>query len=173
VNQGTATYTEDRGVGSLVQPSNTSKNSLIVRSAPSAPFTVTAKIAVTALLDNYHRGGLALRESASGKLLLHQAATEANGDIEAWAGPTTYTSSITSNGPIRDPGWIYQRFVVHAVTNVDVQLSRDGVNWVTLISGYNLSSSLSWSSVDQVGLFAQLQSSSSPTAVGCSWLRVR
>lgn len=71
VNQGTATISTTNGGIHMDAPvaGASTNNRLLVKAAPSTPYTVTAALITTMIGANYFNAGLCFRESASGKFV--------------------------------------------------------------------------------------------------------
>jgi len=96
INQGTATISTVNGGVHLNVPTvgATTNTVLLVKAAPSTPYTVTAAIITTMLGANYFNSGLCFRGSASGKFVTAMLAFSTSGSIMC----TKYNSPTSNAG---------------------------------------------------------------------------
>lgn len=134
VNQGSATATFSRSWLKLALASSTSSDNItmIVKTAPSTPWEVTARICMVTLNNNWLGGGIVLRESSTGKIMMFGPAFyQTRGlDVSRW-NSTTSNSSDTTGGSVWatlgcSPG--YMR-VKDDGTNLTFSASADGISF--------------------------------------------
>lgn len=138
-NQGGATITQiEQGVY-LEAPAAAGENlRLRTKTAPSAPYTITMGYIPNLLLQNYHTGGVVLRESGTGKIMI--AGLGWNGALQprvyAFTNATTYGSF---NTPTPASTWFSQG-AVHWIrvnrtgSTLTWYWTQDGIHWRTLLS---------------------------------------
>ena len=145
VNQGAASISTNPD-GSLVLRNETNNSNsyianLRVKSAPSAPCTLTVSCMPIMHPSQYSMSGLALRESSSGKLLTFGFRNDSSafnvGWGVYWTDATTYYGGGTEATPMPwllcAPTGILMR-INDDNTNINFALSQDGVNWMTVHS---------------------------------------
>lgn len=128
----------------------------IYKTAPSMPFTVTAKLSASNVFlgANYNMVGILLTESAPGKLCtigLVSNAAVIYSSVYRWTNRTTLSTNIdTSTGrgtPLHPHAYI--RVLVTSSTSISVSLSDDGRQWWPVTSQQAVTTSLT---VANVGL---------------------
>lgn len=173
VNQGGATYQEDFGGGSLIFPGSGSTDiRSIVRAVPAgASWTATAKLVRTkrgAGTGPY--GGLILRESSSGKLVMfNQTYHSSDGSVDKYTNNTTYSGAGFGGFAIWDSGrhW-YWRIIKNSATSWDFAVSADRKGWATLALAANVGA---FCTPDQIGFTVNAEGGV-PGALECVWYRV-
>jgi hypothetical protein len=142
VNQNSAVTVTSKGYTSLqVIQVNGTGSTLIVTSAPSTPYKLTAGIDFTFAITNYFNHGFCLRESATGKILgvfLNSNGATSPAVAIYWA-KWTNPSTISTNGSVVSVNGTAGRNLVFRVandgTNVSVGFSVDGgQTFYTLLS---------------------------------------
>lgn len=85
VNQGASTAVVDGGALTVTAPSggNAYNNRVLVKTAPSTPYTVTTRLSPNASFLDFNSMGLALRESTSGRMLIWMFEVAGNANT-AW-----------------------------------------------------------------------------------------
>lgn len=176
--QGSATYEEQHGWGTIVTPGYASTTGYqhwaIVRPLPTAaPWTATAKIAgtfpKTTSSTAASHAEMILRESATGKFITIEPRAH-TGAIYS----LTYTSPTAGAAIVAQPAWVvtqtpqYCRFARTGASTYALSVSITGTTFVPLVT---------WTSSftpDQVG-FAAAQEIGPLTAgaAHCDWLRIR
>jgi hypothetical protein len=180
LSQGTATYSEAWGRGTLYLPGQSSFSLRGITMALPSPssFLATTKISVTyALTSQYGLAGLVLA-SASKALLF--ALEESVGPINA--NLQNYTSfapggpvSLASLGLIGSPAVLakdyYLQIYCVSSTSWTFNVSADGINWTPVASAVNVPGSYFTPTV--IGLAVDTASSSQDVSLSCQFFRVR
>ena len=132
INQGGATATLAKGLLCLSIPSESAGDRLrgIVKTAPSTPYIITAKVHKNSRPDAAGGPALLLRNSSSGKLLsmhLHQTSAGTSLDISEWTDESTPDTAIAAITHYMTT--LYMR-IENDGTDVNFSISQDGVNFV-------------------------------------------
>jgi hypothetical protein len=178
VGQGSATYEEQYGWGSIVTPgySPTSgyQHWMVVRSLPSAAtWTATAKIAgafpKSATAGAGSNPTMLLRESTTGKFITIEPRQHLSALYSVtYTGPTTGGAVLTSPAWVATIGPQYLRFARTATSTYVLSASMSGSTFVPF---YTWTSSFT---PNQVGFGAAQEIGPLGAAVAhCDWLRVR
>lgn len=150
VNQGSASFGTNGGVLSMLAPASTSDNlRLLVKSIPSAPYTITAALVTNSQNVNYLFGGLVLRDSASGKLIVLEQFT--NGGfigLVNYNSPTSQSGTQSGSKSHGNVGLVWFQ-IQDDNTNRTFRASADGTNWYQIYSGARTT----FITPDQVGFF--------------------
>jgi hypothetical protein len=163
VNQGGATAT-DRTYGggtgvSIFAPASVSENiRMLVRTAPAAPYTLRARVSISAMVKNFIGGGIAFRSSGGGQI--HAAAIGNNGQlfVARYTNPTTFASADFTaplSGGLGSMLWLR---LVDDNTNKSWAISPDGFDWVNLFSVARAT----YFTPDQIGFFVNPNNSAGP-----------
>jgi len=111
----------------------------IYKACPSMPFTVTAKLTDYLHNANYSNVGLMVGEATPGKFMLFGPCFHSSYNwwtafsYAVWNSRTSRASWVPSDGP-RQP---YVRMIVASSTSVTMQVSGDGLIWVTKHTAIN------------------------------------
>lgn len=145
VNQGSATVTEAKGVIHLACAANSSTNSLKarVRTAPTAPYTITALYAgIFDMSDNSGGGigecGVCFRQTGTSEVVTY-GCLWLNNNTSKFGG-TKWDSSTAVNSTYINtqyPGSTFAWFWVQIIddnTNRVFKMSPDGQHWITIHS---------------------------------------
>lgn len=162
VNQGSTSATQDdQGNLSFTKPRTASDSvSLLVRTLPSTPYTVTMEIDWLGPTSNYAGFGIAMRDSSSGRICglpwVNADTTLASLGGMVIAAPnytnaTTYNSGNATLVPTAAPVAKPPRFirVTDSGTNVQLYISEDGITFITTGSAASRTSFLA--TPDQIG----------------------
>lgn len=181
VNQGTSTYSEATGVGTVgAVPAASNAFRAVVRAVPGgATWTATVKVAASLVGGgtSVNGAGLVLYENATGKAVtfLHYfcgGATQFNQvAVTNWSSPTAAVGNIS--GPTYasgGPGVAYLRIRRNSATSWDFGESVDGVTWSDFAPAVNLTSYFT-TAPDRIGFAGRLESSF--CSFGCHWMRFR
>jgi hypothetical protein len=150
VNQSTATAVDNGGAILLTIPASGGASGdnhrFIVRSVPATPYTVTAFVAFRWSYENFSRGGLYLRNSGSGNLIMHGFDHGASGGtsgmppfaVMKYTSPTAFSATYTLTTPPTPYGWpfskgIWLRLADDGTTRT-FSTSVDGFVWTTVHS---------------------------------------
>lgn len=159
VNQGTdATATNlATGLGIYEPTSNGATDiwRLLVKTAPTAPYTVTALVAVNAyntVTSTFPTAGIGWRDSGSGKfqvLALRQAGSGQifQPTVQAWNSPTSFNSSQYGGTVAERMMWLQLQ---DTGTNISFAISKDGAQWTTLYTVAKSSGFLGSSGYNQI-----------------------
>lgn len=112
----------------------------IYKAAPSAPFTVTAKLSDRLFYANYHFCGLMIGDGSPGKMMTFMpwyVSGVPSTNPSVWTNRTTRSANSDIANTYEYGHSCYLRMVVHSTTNVDVHISRDGFVWQEVANGYN------------------------------------
>jgi beta-xylosidase len=159
VNQGVATVANEAGGPEITAPALAGDNNrILVKAAPSTPYTVTANCVLTIVNANYCAAGLCFRQSSNGRLATIQWQT-ASFYAQKINNPTSYNSSyavtataLTSNVWLR---------IADNGSNRIVSYSSNGVTWTQLYSVGNTD----FLTADQVGFFANSNNASNAVKI--------
>lgn len=171
-NQGTSTYAEAKGYGSVAfQAGGSDELRAIVRAVPAgAAWTATfhAPVALRVASGTVPSRALVLRDSASGKVTAFTQLTDQTTIVDYYTNPTTWSSRpgaalTVFNAPLLE----YVRVVKNSATSWDFAVSPDGTTWVTTHSAINVSTHMT---PDQIGI--GVNSRTNPLALGVDWYRV-
>lgn len=149
VNQGTSTIADELD-GILLQfPGPASGNQLrgAFRSIPSTPYVITLGAIFTFYTANYRAGGLALRASASGKLISWGPWSDTGFRLRQWTDATTFNADYLSavNNYQMPPMWLR---VADDGSTRTWSFSLDGRNFVTVATNGHTD----FLTADQVGI---------------------
>lgn len=158
VNQSTAAATQTADGITLTAPSVGGDNfRLLVASAPTSPYTITAKYEFLAPLPpHYAQIGLLLRNSGSGNFLIFSTqcvngTPDVNTNVNRFNSPTSNNSTPFASGnmPLSvAPAWFR---ITDDGTNRNFYTSQDGNNWVQVFR----ESRTAFITPDQYGFFIQ------------------
>lgn len=178
VNQGTATYAE-RGGGGVVQHQGVAASGndvkLLNRAIPSeAAFTIQAKVGCLLRDENWNGFGLALRDSASGKLIALGALAGVgfrHFRVDDFTNPTTYSASGADVSLTTHVQYI--RIQKVSATSWNVAISSNGIGWLTIATGVNPQTFLG-TAPTHVGFYINAATGAGEVnEVACEWFRVR
>jgi hypothetical protein len=154
VNQGGASVT-DRSYGvSFVAPYSTTDNvRILVKSAPSSPYRIIARIKhrIIQVANGFQHAGICFRESSSGKLYLfgplyRSSTTLHRLAVIKYTNATTYSADLSVGGAYHDPiEWLSIR---DDGTSVYFDWGTDGDTWINFASATRAA----FFTPDQVGL---------------------
>lgn len=172
--QGSSTYNEGKGVGAIYNPGATPISG-IYRALPTAPFTLTAKLHHSYLANstNYMKSGLFLTDltkamlfSFGGDAGYYGSASggTAGTAVEYYSTLSTFSSANLSWTAVSDMK--YMQIVYTSSSSVAFKFSADGVQFITAISGVNVSTNFT---PTQIGIHTQ---GSFPTQIACQFFRV-
>jgi hypothetical protein len=162
VNQGTATV-NDYGYGFTLRDVSTASITIraLVRTAPSTPYSIVARVKSFLPLRANSVGGLCWRESSSGKITstMIYGGTGAGawrGGIQNWTNASTFASETVENAPFL-PGIEWTRLRDDG-TNRYFDISVDGDQWWNFWSA----SRTTHLTPDQVGIMIEPSQTSTP-----------
>jgi hypothetical protein len=150
VNQGTATTNTTGGGIAMITPSGSENNRLLVKSAPTAPYTVTIAMTVWTNDGNYEGGGMLVRNNTSGKFIVWKVGWSDGLKVlvDQWNSPTSYSFGVSGNHYYSRGPMIWLRITDNA-TNRIYYLSYDGINFTQFLS----ESRTTFITPDQIGIF--------------------
>lgn len=155
-NQGGATLTAEKDSLLLVTPADTSMNLRVrYKTAPAAPYTITARFQPVPIAESYLSYGLVFRQSSDGKMhaLMQEVANVYSRKY------TNATTTGTADYPSFYSWEQIQWFrIADDNTNRILSVSRNGLDW-TVIHTVGRTDYLT---ADQVGFFACGYNSSPP-----------
>lgn len=168
VNQGGATITSAKGGEYLYAPAGAGVNLRCrVRTAPSAPYTITALFLPQILNEASHTYGLLFRESGTGEiatLMIQGQGTYLSMFSAKYDSPTVFNASYTS---VNVPSQLMWMRIADDNTNRIVSYSMDGQNFIPLHSVTRTD----FLTADQVGFFVSSQNASWDAAANLiSWV---
>lgn len=173
-HQDTLTYSEVPKAGILTSsgPSaSTQSFSGIMGSCPAAPFTVTAKLAMSAA-NAAVPGALFISDGTKVITIMSNPVTSSNLYAETWTNSTTLGTGIASfaltSAPFRH---CYLRIIYTSASNISFQYSADGLAWSSLASNWNSSSFLTPSNIGY-GIYNP-HGAAAACQLSCEWIRVR
>lgn len=169
INQGSATLTATNAALALAGPAGTGDNlRLRVKTAPAAPYTITAAIVGVAALSNGSYG-LCFRQSSDGKLhcLLYGGSAVGPYSIK-FTSPTAFSATYTNNAmttfPMRMPPLFFR--IADDNTNRVVSFSNDGIQFYA----YHSIGRTDFLTADEVGFFVNARDANvAPSARILSW----
>ncbi len=150
VNQGSATASETYGAIYLnVPPKQGTNLRMLVRSAPSAPYNITAYFLARVMGGDY-KAGLCWRDDASGKIISVAVTGESGGQfsIQKWNSPSSWNSNYVNPALNANYVGIWMGLSDDS-TNRMVKWSSDGQNWETI----HMVSRTDFLTATQVGIF--------------------
>jgi hypothetical protein len=159
-NQGSSSLVDHTGAISLVTVGAGSGDNMhaVGQTAPSTPWTVTARVEMQAMAKSFHLSGVFIGDNASGRLLTCTIGSTSIMRASTW----TTGTSFAGNG---DPATVNEAWPWFKITDdgslIEFSISKTGLasTWVELYS----SSRTTWlSTPDRVGICAQDQNSSTP-----------
>lgn len=163
VNQGGATISSANDRETLVAPAqgNSSNVRLRVRTAPSAPYVLTARLLPLVFTKNYLGASLVIRESGTGEFIQFKfvyASTQPELAVEQWTSPTSFSSSVRSVLIDKPIEWLQ---IEDNNTNHIFRVSRSGFSgdWIEV---YSQSRTAWMATPDQIGFAADAQNVSTP-----------
>lgn len=147
----------------------------IYKTAPTAPFTVTAKVTAFARDANFKSAGLLVGDGSPGKFFTIFMPNTTTFDQQATADYAVYTdkdnrASVSEFYALRTMGgWpLYIRLVVTSTTSVTPQISMDGLIWVNIGAAQNPS----LSSISCIGLWIAGLANGQSAEAYIDWIRV-
>ena len=177
VNQGSITYSEAFGAGTMTIPSNGGSDTWrgVFQSLSGAPSSWTAIAKITASGSQaggaYHFG-MTLRDSASGKLLPLNFWYGIKMELVRWTNPTTPEGGwyVAHGDAVSFPSIPPQYFMIkkNSSTSWDFKFSPDGITWFAIASALNISGFIT---PDQIGIATN--PSNAVCSVACHWFRLR
>jgi len=149
VNQGTAVETAQNGYIHLLGTTGTNVR-MRVKAVPARPYTVTVGMLVGAPAQNYAKVGLVWRESATGRLHLHQLQYNGGWNVASskWTNETTLSANYVAVGAQYQVAVLWLRITEDA-TNRICHYSFDGYNWFLL----HTIARADFLTADQIGYF--------------------
>lgn len=168
-NQGTASFRERFGVGSLVIPNSGAHYRIIDRPIPSeSTWTLYARMTSTVNNADSNGYGLTLRESSTGKVITWHQDMGSNLRIVSWSAVDPTSGAGVPFG-IGEDNKRYRGFAIrrNSATSYDFGWFMDSeVRW--------LSTALNpgWT-VDRIGFGGQADGVSTDAHISCRWFRVR
>lgn len=168
-NQAGRVYKEFAGAG-VLSGMHSSGDSIfgITRSLAGAPasWTADAKVGIAGN-GGVLFTGIALRESSSGKLLLHAMGDGGRVTTFQFSSPTSFTTDIHHNDMAHPANPMFLRIIKHSDTNFEFLYSPDGLAWAESIGNIN-----PFLTPDQIGFFCNNEMND-PGEASMEWLRLR
>lgn len=162
---GTAGSVAQNGPALFIRaPTLTGNNARVLDMAPGtgAPYTMIAKIKCTNMGGNYLNGGVSLRDSSTGKLILISF-TNGTITVSKYTNPTTYSAGYSTTN--QDSSTSFQWIKVQDDnTNRKISFSVDGTNWFLFLS----TTRSDFCTPDHVGFYAE--SNNGQFDAGCNLL---
>lgn len=168
INQGGATVTAQKGGIYLSAPSS-SLNNLRIRkkSAPSAPYTITAHFLPLIWPTDFNECGLCWRQSSDGKIiamgLLNEIASSGPAMLylRKYTDASTFSATYTNIklGNLFGPGLWFR--LQDDNTNRKVLISADGLNWMEVHSVGRTD----FMTADEVGFYCNANSTAGPVSM--------
>lgn len=131
VNQSTATATTSNGSLLLYHASASGDNtSIIVQNVPATPWTITAKCTFVGPPTNVVFGGLAVRDSGTGKLVLYGPGENSGRMMQVYnfTNPTASSAQVIETLNAAFWSWTYWR-IKDDGTNMIFSFSFDGISY--------------------------------------------
>ena len=154
VNQGTATFMDNKGAPILVAPAVSNSNYRArVKDYPAGSFTVEMAFTVNAYVISSPYAGLVIRDSISMKFVT-LSVSGSQGDIQVnaynWNSPTSSSGSVTGAAQCHlGEAWlIWLKYYDDGTTNRVFSASVDGYNWAQVVS----ISRTDWIVPNQIGI---------------------
>lgn len=175
VNQGSASVTQGKGIVFLAVPGAGGTNVRgRVTSAPAAPYVITAAVMPSLPGGTHAFAGIGFRESSSGKIFDLHIYNNGGGTQEVirvvkWTNETTVSTVPVARGVVAQRGPVWLR-IEDNNTNVIFSTSPDGVNWIQLFSEARGSFMSGGGGPTQVGLFAEIEDTSTVGGLAASYL---
>jgi hypothetical protein len=179
VNQGTSTYREEYGAGTVtVQPAGSDQDyRILAMDAPAdASWEAVAKVTGHSVADSTHfRFGFGLRDSATGKFISFELYRESGIFIDKWDDTDSFNGFINSGSA----GWwgmgtnrnFYWKIVKNATNDWDFLFSVDGNSWAPVNVAVDVEDFLD--NPDQLITFGSHSATSYPGEFSTHWVRVR
>lgn len=167
VNQGTDTIINKNSLLSINAVAHSGDNFVgVYQLTPATPFAVTAKITLTGLNVAGYYGGLAFRDSSTGKVVSLRIGNGSTLTVDHWASPTTLTASVYTQ-TVDSTATIYMTLKDDG-TNYTFSFSRDGVNFIPV---YSESRTAFLAGADTVGYMTGSSNATYPMELGSDWFR--
>ncbi len=163
VNQGGASVDNTKGAIYLEAPAGAGVNLRIrTKSAPSTPYTITAKVEpTTALAVQNHTYGIGFRQSSDGKLAVlmiqHSSGTAAIFSAK-YTNATTFSATYVSPNVIDIPRWLR---ITDDGTDRKVYFSSDGLHYTQL----HTVGRTDFLTADEICFFANSQNATYPIGI--------
>jgi hypothetical protein len=171
LNQGAATAVLRNGVLILEAPASATRSiRSILQTMPAGDFTVTARVRMSAAVAvTAQAAGIVVRNSGGAKLLVWELTYDSflRLYVQRLTNSTTFSATLGSASSITTQP-VYMR-VKRVGTNLTFQHSFSGVDWWDYVT--EAEATFLAAAVDQVGLFADSQSSTIVRNI-CDWFRV-
>lgn len=174
LNQGSATYSEGSGVGTVALAAGSSGVNWrgIVTTPPSAStFTVVAKRLATFGGSGDRGSGLILRDSVSDKCLTwYYYSTGASNEqhVVTWTATLGGTPTIRSSNISAGSQHQFLRIVKNSASSWDFARSTDGVSWTTQLSAFDVGAVFT---PDQIGFVAYSASAAGSFSNAADYIR--
>lgn len=173
VNQGSATVTDpSSGCMQLTPPTGTGSNlRMLVRSAPSTPYTIYAAFSpVTTMDGTVNHCGMCMRESGSSLVVVNALSSEiVSGDhqpfqlsLGRYNNPTSFNSWVHEFNCNWNPNLVWL-FCADNGTNISFGMSCNGYNFITHYT--ETRGNFFSSAPDQVGFYFNTNSNAHPQAL--------
>lgn len=167
VNQGTDTISNKNSLLSVNAVAHSGDSFVgIYQLIPSTPYAVTSKITLTGLNVSGYYGGLAVRDSASGKVVSLRIGNGSTLTVDHWASPTSLTSSVYTQ-TVDSTATIYMT-IKDDGANFTFSISRDGVNFIPV---YSESRTAFLAGPNQIGYMTGSSNATYPMTLGSDWFR--
>jgi hypothetical protein len=168
-NQGTSTYRERFGAGTLVHQGDAQWRS-IVKSLTGAPATwdVYMKIGVSVNRSGNTEWGLLLTDGTVHRIFERLTTTGADQSrIAYWATASSFTSVSGSQDTMIGMRDVYLRVRKNSATSYDYWVSSDGVSWTSVLTAHNpglVPTFIGFTALPPSGIALELS---------CHWFRMR
>lgn len=177
VNQGSATYLERFGAGTITSDiAGGSPWNIIVRSISGSSWDAVAKLEAVVRSAANGYAGLIARDSSGTKFaaLSCYPGSAPSVFVEKWNSPTSFNANVASlqipmSSSAGRAAATYLRLRKNNATSYDFMVSPNGLAWFTIVPAVDLSAFLS---IDQIG-FGIVDDTTYAGAISCEWLRVR
>lgn len=153
VNQGSCTVTDPMYISCPGTASSTDTHHLLVKTAPSTPYTITIGMAYDTYPSNYMWCGLCLRDSSSGKIIDFGYLAD-SGSYKVLATKYPGPTSPSAGDYLRNIDFAYAPIgkfyrIEDDGTNRFYYTSRDGQKWIQVLT----TSNTDYLTANQVGIF--------------------
>lgn len=167
INQGSDTINNINSLLSIHAVAHSGDNFVgIYQLTPSTPYAVTAKITLTGLDATGYYGGLAVRDSATGKVVAFRIGNGSTLTVDHFTNPTTLAGNVFSQ--VLDADQTIYLTIKDDGTNLTFSFSRDGVNFITV---YAEGRTAFLAVPGQVGYMTGSSNASNAMAMGSDWFR--
>lgn len=135
---------------------------------PTAPYTITAGIDFFTSQSSVGRAGIAVRNSATGRMVVHAAGLGAGFAVTTrarWTNLTTFSLALGSDYSVSGNRLNWFR-IINSGTVLSFQESCNGLDWITFVTTETIATFIT--TIDQIGFFTRAGSATTYLRVA-SW----